>query len=131
LTPAWQDARVARLATHNPSGVVDLVPITFAAVDEHTLVTAIDHKPKRTPRLQRLANIRHDPRVSVLVDHYDDDWSTLWWVRLQGTATVVETPSDDQLAPLVAKYAPYRKRRPSGPMIVVTVARIRAWSAAG
>ena len=119
--PAWRDARVARLATHNPSGAIDLVPVTFAAIDDRTITTAVDHKPKRTTRLQRLDNIRADHRVTVLVDHYDDDWSTLWWVRLRGTAEVDESPSDERLAPLVAKYAPYREIPPAGPLIVVTI----------
>ena len=66
-------------------GLIDLVPITFAVVDDDSIVTAVDHKPKRTTRLQRLENIRKNPSVTVLVDHYDDDWSTLWWVRARGT----------------------------------------------
>src|SRR5205823_4279080 len=73
-------ARVARLATHNARGGIDLVPCAFAFVDDDTIVTAVDHKPKRTVRLQRLENIRKNSGVTVLIDHYDDDWSTLWWV---------------------------------------------------
>ena len=79
---------VARLATIGAGGDVDLVPITFSLVGT-TLVTAVDHKPKRSRRLRRLDNIEHNPRVTVLIDHYADDWTTLWWVRLRGTAVVV------------------------------------------
>ncbi len=124
-------ARVARLATRNPSGAVDVVPITFALVGDATILTAVDHKPKRTTRLQRLANIRHDPRVTVLVDHYEEDWSRLWWVRLHGTATVVDEPAPDLLTPLVEKYAQYRDHPPAGPAIVVAVRDVREWSGTG
>src|SRR5688500_15454960 len=78
-------ARVARLATRNPSGEIDLVPVVFALLGGDRLVTAVDQKPKTTRRLQRLADVEHDPRVTVLIDHYDDaDWTALWWVRLHG-----------------------------------------------
>src|SRR3954447_23666509 len=86
-------ASVARLATHNPSGAIDLAPFTFAAVVEHTLVTAVDHKPKRTTKLQRLDNIRAHPAVTVLADHYEDDWTRLWWVRARGDAIVLDEPT--------------------------------------
>lgn len=121
---------MARLATHNPSGAIDLVPITFALVDD-TIVTAIDHKPKRTTQLQRLENIRHNPDTTVLVDHYSDDWRTLWWVRLRGDAEVLEAPARTQVAPLVEKYEQYRSHPPAGPVIVVHVADVTAWTAGG
>jgi PPOX class probable F420-dependent enzyme len=124
-------APVARLATLNPSGAVDLVPITFAFVDEATIVTAVDHKPKLTTRLQRLENIRLHPRVTVLVDHYEKDWTALWWVRLRGDASVVETPSDSLLAPLIAKYEQYVEIRPEGAAIVIEVNEVTGWSARG
>jgi len=124
-------APVARLATHNSAAGIDVVPITFAFVDDATVVTAVDHKPKRTRRLQRLENIRAHPRVTVLVDHYDDDWSGLWWVRLRGTAAVHDRPDDALLAPLVEKYRQYREVRPAGAAIVITVDEVTGWSAAG
>ena len=62
---------------------VHLVPFCFAVVDER-LVSAVDHKPKRHARLQRLADIAATGRASVLVDHYDDDWTQLWWIRVGG-----------------------------------------------
>lgn len=121
---------MARLATHNPSGTIDLVPITFALVDD-TIVTAVDHKPKRTTRLQRLENIRQNPDVTVLVDHYDDDWRTLWWARLRGRAEVHDVASEGVLAALSTKYAPYRGHPPAGPTIVVHVTEIATWAARG
>jgi len=83
------EARVARLATVRPDGAPHLVPVTFALLDDDRVVTAVDAKPKTTQHLQRLVNISAEPRVGLLVDHYDDDWQQLWWVRLDGTARVV------------------------------------------
>ena len=76
-------ARVARLATVTPDGSPHVVPIVFA-VDGDTIYTAVDGKPKRSRQLQRLANIAAHPRVTVLADRYDEDWSQLWWVRADG-----------------------------------------------
>jgi PPOX class probable F420-dependent enzyme len=116
------------LATHNPRGGIDVVPCTFALVDD-TIVTAVDHKPKRTNRLQRLENIRLNQSVTLLVDHYDDDWSALWWVRVRGDAHVVDDPTGDLLAPLVAKYEQYRQQPPAGAAIVIQVTDLVSWSA--
>jgi PPOX class probable F420-dependent enzyme len=124
------DARVARLATVRPDGRPHVVPITFA-VDADTIVTAIDHKPKTTTSLQRLRNIESHPGVSVLVDHYEDDWTRLWWVRADGTARLAsEGPERERaIGRLVDKYPPYRSDPPSGPVIVVTVESWASWSA--
>jgi PPOX class probable F420-dependent enzyme len=125
------DAMVARLATLNDTGGPDLVPITFAMLEPDVLVTAIDHKPKSTTALRRLANVQRDPRVTVLVDRYDDDWSTLWWVRLRGTALVAHEGAalESAVQALSAKYRQYRDRRPTGPAILVTVQSWRWWAA--
>jgi PPOX class probable F420-dependent enzyme len=124
-------ARVARLATQNRSGLIDLVPVTFAFVDDDTIVTAVDHKPKRTTRLRRLDNVRAHPQVTMLVDHYEDEWSRLWWVRLRGTAVVDDEPDDALLAPLIEKYPQYRDVRPAGAAIVIAVHEVVGWSAHG
>ena len=84
---ALRDARVARLGTADPDGAVRLVPVCFAVVDEW-VVSVVDHKPKRTGQLRRLDDMRATGRATVLVDHYDDDWSQLWWVRVRGRAEV-------------------------------------------
>lgn len=125
-------ARVARLATVRPGGLPHLVPVTFA-LDGDRVVTGIDHKPKTTSSLQRLRNVRANPAASVLVDHYDDDWDRLWWVRGDGTARILETGSerDEAVDLLVDKYEPYRERRPGGPVIVLTIDRWTSWSASG
>lgn len=125
------DSRVARLATVRPDGGPHVVPIVFAA-DGSRLFTAVDAKPKRTRCLQRLVNLRADPRCSLLVDHYDSDWSRLWWVRADGTARVLDDPaeSDRGLALLAARYPPYSAQPPAGPLIVVNVERWTGWAAA-
>lgn len=123
-------ARVARLATVRPDGRPHLVPVTFALVGDQ-VVTAVDEKPKRTQDLQRLRNIAATPQVSLLVDAYAEDWSQLWWVRLDGPAEVVvdEPRRTELVAALVEKYPQYRAASPPGPVIVMAVERHTAWSA--
>lgn len=120
-------ARVARLATVGADGAPHLVPIVFALAGD-VIQSAVDAKRKRHPRLRRLANIAHEPRVSVLVDHYDEDWSLLWWVRADGLATVVPS-SDVALDALRAKYPQYRAEPPPGPFLRIEVRRWSSWSA--
>ncbi len=122
-------ATVARLATVGSEGRPHLVPITFALIDERTLVTAVDHKPKRTTALRRLANIDANPQVSVLADHYEDHWERLWWVRADGFARVREAAPAGAAKALVERYAAYRERPPAGPFIVVELQRLTGWSA--
>lgn len=121
---------VARLATIAASGEVDLVPITFV-FDGAVVVTAIDHKPKQRRRLRRLDNIVREPRVTVLIDHYDDnDWESLWWVRLRGLAVVVEEGPrfESAIAQLIAKYPQHYERvPPQGPVIRIEVTDVRTW----
>jgi len=120
---------VARLATVRPDGRPHIVPITFA-VDGDTIVTAVDHKPKTTTSLQRLRNIEVHPGASVIIDHYEKDWSRLWWVRGDGAARIVGDGPTHQRAVsrLVEKYGPYRETPPTGPVIVLTVDRWVSWS---
>ena len=122
-------ATVARLATVGSEGRPHLVPITFALLEPATIVTAVDHKPKRTRALVRLANIEANPRVSVLVDHYEDDWERLWWVRADGVAHVREAAPAGAAEALSQRYAAYRELPPGGPFIVVEVQRLTGWSA--
>ncbi len=122
-------ARVARLATADPTGTPHLVPVVFAVVGE-TIWSAVDAKPKSTTALRRLANVAENPAVSLLVDHYADDWATLWWVRADGQATVVGIDAADEgLAALVAKYPQYQLDPPPGPALRIQVLRWASWSA--
>jgi PPOX class probable F420-dependent enzyme len=122
-------ARVARLATVGSDGQPHLVPVTFA-VDGDLIYTAVDYKPKKTANLRRLKNIRENPRVALLVDHYDENWDELWWVRVDGWASVVEDERglQDPLDVLAQRYEQYRERRPAGPVILIQADRWKGWS---
>jgi PPOX class probable F420-dependent enzyme len=122
-------ARVARLATTDPDGRPHLVPIVFA-VDGETLYSAVDEKPKRSRRLRRIENARARPDVTILVDHYAEDWTRLWWIRLRGRARVLEegTERDRALALLREKYPQYALEPPAGPVLAVDVTDVREWS---
>ncbi len=136
MTPRLDDAparfgaaRVARLATTDADGSPHLVPVVFALVGE-TVWTAVDAKPKTTTALRRLDNVRAHPAVSLLVDHYADDWATLWWVRADGVATVLDVDEGRAgLAALTAKYPQYQDNPPPGPVLRVDVTRWVSWSA--
>lgn len=124
-------ARVARLATLRPDGTPRLVPITFAVVDGLVCSAADEVKRKSHTRLARLSDVERDPRVALVVDHYADDWSTLWWVRIDGVAAVHVDGGwrERALDALAAKYPPYRDTRPRGPLLVITPERWTGWSA--
>jgi PPOX class probable F420-dependent enzyme len=119
---------VARLATAGPDGRPHLVPVVFA-VHEQVVYTAVDAKPKTTQRLRRLSNIEANPQVSLLVDHYDDDWTQLWWVRADGIAAIVHDGSAASAGRdlLRAKYPQYQSVSLDGPVIAVHVERWSSW----
>ncbi|GAB3456475.1 TIGR03668 family PPOX class F420-dependent oxidoreductase [Streptomonospora sediminis] len=155
-------ARVARLATADSEGRPHLVPVTFALLTgtgtgtgsgtgaggwagQHTgaagtadtVVIAIDHKPKRTTRVRRLANIAANPQVSLLADEYAEDWERLWWVRADGRAGTIEPGTESQDAPpehrtavrhLQERYSQYRDTPPGGPVILIDITRWSGWS---
>lgn len=123
-----EQSRVARLATVTPGLQPHVVPVAFALVDG-VVYTAVDQKPKRTMELVRIRNVVAHPDVSVLADHYDDDWSKLWWVRLDGVARILRQGDehDSALGALAAKYEQYRDTPPEGPVIAVDVTRWRGW----
>jgi len=118
-------ARVARLATVGADGRPHVVPICFA-LDRDALYTAVDEKPKSTRRLKRLANIEANPQVEVVIDHWDENWSQLWWVRLAGRARIA-AHDERALELLQAKYPQYRERPPEGPFVVVSIESRREW----
>jgi PPOX class probable F420-dependent enzyme len=122
-------ARVARLATLRADGTARLVPITFVLLDGLVCSAVDEVKPKRSTRLARLADVRRDPRAAVLVDHYAEDWTQLWWVRIDGTAAVHEAGelADRARTALAAKYPPYAAPPPGGPVLVLTPNRWSGW----
>lgn len=125
----FADAPVAMLGTVGADRAPHLVPVVFG-VHNDVVYTAVDAKRKSTQRLRRLANIAANPRVCMLVDHYDDDWSQLWWVRADGQARVVdgEPARGAAIAALREKYPPYRSDPPRGPVIRVAVESWSGWA---
>ncbi len=121
-------APVGRLGTVSGEGRPHLVPCCFVLRDE-TVYTAVDDKPKSTRALRRLDNIMANGSACLLVDHYEEDWSALWWVRLDGVARVVD--SADEVAEvkgaLAAKYPQYRRLAIPGPVIGLDVQTWRSW----
>jgi PPOX class probable F420-dependent enzyme len=130
LRRRFASSPVARLSTVRPDGRPHVVPCVFALVAD-TIYTAVDAKPKRSTRLQRLTNVSAEPRCALLVDHYEKDWSRLWWVRADGRGQVVEQPQPDHVGiqALVARFPRYREEPPSGPLLVVSVDHWTGWSA--
>jgi PPOX class probable F420-dependent enzyme len=121
---------VLRLATSDSSGQPHLVPCTFALDDQGRVVIGIDTKPKSSLRLRRLRNISENPRVSLLADHYADDWTQLWWARADGTAAIEETGPEHSRhwQHLRARYPQYAGEDQTGPVIVVTVHSWTGWA---
>ena len=107
-----------------------IVPITFA-IEDHVLYFAVDAKPKRTTDLKRLRNIAANPAVSILVDHFEDEWDRLWWVRLDGRARIVTDRDEIEraLMLLAERYPQYRKNRPPGPVVAVAIDSATGWAA--
>jgi PPOX class probable F420-dependent enzyme len=125
-------ARVARLGTVARDGRPRLVPICFALAGD-VLYHAVDHKPKSTRALARLADIAADARATVLADHYEEDWTALWWVRADGRARVLEDTDAPEAARaldlLAERYPQYRERRPRGPVVALDIERVQGWTA--
>ena len=123
-------ARVGRLATVRPDGGPHVVACCFV-VGGDRVWTAVDAKPKSGAPLQRLENVRANPRASLLIDHYEEDWEALWWVRVDGTAAVLESGNEEEraIAALTARYPQYVRARPPGPVIAIAIERITGWSA--
>lgn len=125
------ESRAARLATADAKGRPHVVPITFA-LDGDRLYFAVDAKPKSTTNLKRVRNIAANPAVSVLFDHYEEDWSRLWWVRIDGAARILEDRAEAERAIdlLVSRYGQYQSARPNGPVVEISVQRMTGWSPA-
>ncbi len=123
---------VARLATADRAGVPHVVPITFA-VDGDVIVFAVDHKPKRGTKLRRLSNISENPAVSVIADHYADDWTSLWWARADGQAEIW-ADGDSRLTAvelLRQKYRQYEDSSPPGAVVAIHVTTWTGWAFTG
>jgi PPOX class probable F420-dependent enzyme len=134
--PAWAlefltSARVGRLATADAAGRPLVVPVCYA-FDGARCYWVVDPKPKRTRELRRLRHIAENPRVALVVDHYEEDWRALRWVLVEGPAAVVAEPAERAraLELLAAKYPQYRALGlpgSAGPAVVIAAERIVAW----
>lgn len=134
-------ARVARLATVDVDGRPHLVPVCFVLESGDSgdgsggqadrVHIAVDHKPKRSVELRRTANLEATGHACLLIDHYDEDWSRLWWVRLDGHGARVRDPrlASRALDALAAKYPQYREHRPEGPVLTIEIEAYRGWAA--
>jgi PPOX class probable F420-dependent enzyme len=122
------DARVARFASVRPDGRPHVVPCCFA-LDDEVVYSVVDAKPKSTLALRRLENVRANSSVSLLIDYYAEDWTALWWIRLDGTARVVDSGAERALAleRLCEKYPQYVREPPPGPVIAIDLTQWRAW----
>jgi len=129
-----RSARVGRLATVTPEARPHVVPFVFALVERDRDVLAywaVDRKPKRSERLQRLRNLEANPAAEFVVDGYDEDWRALWWVRASGTGRVVEDATEERsaLAALAAKYPQDASEPPPGPVVAIEIRTISGWQA--
>ena len=122
-------ARVARLATVGSSGRPHVVPIVFALADD-SIYSVVDAKPKRTTALRRLANVRANPAVAVLADHYEDgDWSALWWVRADGIGSVLGRAEREAREAVALLQERYPLLEPLGDVLRIDVERWTGWAA--
>ncbi len=122
-------SRVARLATADAAGRPHLVPIAFVVAGE-TIYSATDAKPKRTRALRRLANVRENPAVSLLVDHWDDeDWSALWWARADGRGRILGSDDEEARRAIDLLRERYPQQRDAGEVLAVDVERWSGWAA--
>ncbi|MBK5248949.1 MAG: TIGR03668 family PPOX class F420-dependent oxidoreductase [Actinomycetales bacterium] len=121
----------AHLATTGDDGQPHLVPVVVTLVGDE-IFFAVDHKPKRTTALRHLRNIAENPRVSFLVDHYEANWTRLWWVRADAEARVVAGGEEHAraVAALQERHRPYAVLPPTGPVVLAGVLRWSGWSAA-
>lgn len=126
-----RDARVARLATADAHGAPHVIPVCFA-FDGRAIYSAIDEKPKRTsPRgLRRVRNIVANPRVALVVDHYEEDWRRLRYVLVRGTATIIDRGAEHRraISRLRDKYRQYRSMPlEARPVLKISPLAISAW----
>ncbi len=125
----FASARVARLATADSSGQPHLVPVVFA-VEGDSIYTVVDAKPKRTAELRRMRNVRENPAVVLLADHYDEDWSALWWARADGRGRVLEPDEPEARRAVTLLRERYPQQRAVGAVLAVDVESWSGWSAA-
>ncbi|HSA81171.1 MAG TPA: TIGR03668 family PPOX class F420-dependent oxidoreductase [Geminicoccaceae bacterium] len=123
--------RVAHLATADAAGRPHVVPICYVLIG-NTVYFTIDEKPKKRPGavLKRLSNLRENPAAALAVDRYDEDWSKLGWVMVQGSAEILESGPEHDLAQasLRARYPQLATMRIEGlPVVAVRIDHVASW----
>lgn len=121
-------ARVAVLGTVGHDAAPHLVPVAFA-VRGDVIYSAVDDKPKRTRELRRLRNARENPRVALLVEHYEEQWEALWWVRADGRARVLDPSEPAAREAAVALRERYPQQSGAGEVLAVDVEHWTGWAA--
>ena len=132
------DASVGHLSTAGKSGVPHVIPVCFALdsrADNPAIYIALDGKPKRAAltRLRRVRNILENSQVALVVDHYEEDWTKLWYILVTGSAALLEGEEDDErlraIRLLREKYPQYREMDiDENPVIKIRPGRAVAWS---
>jgi PPOX class probable F420-dependent enzyme len=124
----FADARVVRLATVTADGRPHLVPAVCAVLGD-TVYSAVDAEPERTTALVRLDNVTAHPQVCLLADHYDEDWSTLWWVRADGSGRVLDLTTPEASRATALLGARYPQQQVIGVVLAVDITRWSGWKA--
>ena len=125
---------VGHLATADADGRPHVIPFCFVCL-EGTIYSVLDAKPKTADlrRLRRVRNIMANPQVSIIIDHYEPDWTKLWYLLIQGTAELLEPGSEhaSALGALRSKYPQYRHMAlDDAPMIKIVPNRTTGWEGA-
>jgi PPOX class probable F420-dependent enzyme len=136
--PGWardllERSRVGRLGLIDDAGAPRVLPVTYA-ISGTRLVSAVDDKPKRVAgeELARVRWLRSRPTAALTVDRYEEDWSKLAWVQALGEVRVLEAADQPEaVAALSERYAGYRVRTPSGPLLALEPKRLLWWRASG
>jgi PPOX class probable F420-dependent enzyme len=132
--PAWahemlRTARVGRLGLVDDRGRPRVLPVTFALVGG-AIYSAVDRKPKRPGEPARVRYLRRRPEAALTVDLYDEDWTQLSWVQVLGHVELLDpTDSPGAMEALAAKYEPYRREPPPGPLLMLVPERALHWRA--
>jgi PPOX class probable F420-dependent enzyme len=124
-------APVGRLATADAGGAPHVIPVCYV-FDGQAIYSVLDQKPKRSalPRLKRVRNIQANPRVALVVDHYEEDWQRLWYILVSGQAELLVEGNErvEAIKLLRQKYSQYRDMPiDPNPVIKITPDRVVSW----
>ena len=115
------------MTTLDPDGRGHSVPIGFVLIGDE-IMSPIDHKPKSGRKLRRLSNIERDDRVTLLVDHWDEDWTRLSWVMVRAQAEVVAEAAPEVATTLNTRYPQYAPDELPDAWIRMRPTRLTWWS---